>query len=205
MHLADGIVSTPLLLAGSLLAAGGVAIGLKETDYDELPRVAVLAAGFFVASLIHIPLGPGQIHLVLNGLLGLLLGWAAFPALLIALFLQAVLFGYGGISVLGLNTLNMALPGILCFYLFTPFLRQTTTPRFFLAIGLLTGLLAIGLSGLMLAATLYLSDPRYAGVSWTIIIAHLPLMAIEGLLTGLALVFFNKTAPQLFRAKENDR
>ena len=45
----------------------------------------------FVASLVHVPVGPSSMHLVLNGLLGLLLGWAAFPAILVGLLLQAVL------------------------------------------------------------------------------------------------------------------
>ena len=46
-------------------------------------------------------------HLILNGLLGMLLGWAAFPSIFVALMLQAILFQYGGITVLGVNTFNM--------------------------------------------------------------------------------------------------
>jgi cobalt/nickel transport system permease protein len=38
-----------------------------------------------VASLIHVPIGPSNAHLILNGLVGLLLGWGAFPAILVAL------------------------------------------------------------------------------------------------------------------------
>ncbi len=74
----------------------------------------MLAAAFFVASLIHVPIGPSNVHLILNGIVGLLLGWAAFPAILIALVLQAMLFQYGGISTLGVNTIIMALPAVTC-------------------------------------------------------------------------------------------
>ena len=61
-------------------------------------------------------------HLVLNGLLGALLGFVAFPAITVALLLQALLFQYGGILVLGVNTATMALPPILCYYLFALYL-----------------------------------------------------------------------------------
>jgi cobalt/nickel transport system permease protein len=79
-------------------------------EHKEVPKVAILSSVFFVASLIHVPLGPSSVHLILNGIMGVLLGWTAFPAILVALALQGVLFQFGGITTLGVNTLNMALP-----------------------------------------------------------------------------------------------
>ena len=121
MHISEGILSAPVLISGVALTAAGTAIGLKKLDYDRIMSVAILAATFFVASLIHVPLGPGSVHLVLNGLLGVVLGWASFPAILTALLLQAIFFQYGGLVVLGVNTFNMAAPALLCFYLFILF------------------------------------------------------------------------------------
>ena len=112
MHISEGVLSTPVLLSGAALTVVGTAIGLKKMDYDRIPQVAVLSAAFFVASLIHVPIGPSSVHLILNGLLGLLLGWAAFPAILVGLALQALLFQYGGLIVLGVNTFNMAMPAV---------------------------------------------------------------------------------------------
>jgi cobalt/nickel transport system permease protein len=43
----------------------------------------VLSATFFVASLIHVPVGPSSVHLIMSGLAGLVLGWTAFPALFV--------------------------------------------------------------------------------------------------------------------------
>jgi cobalt/nickel transport system permease protein len=77
------------------LVAAGTAIGLKKIDYDHLGRVGILSATFFVASLVHVPIWPSSVHLILNGVVGLLLGWAAFPAILVALLLQAVFFQFG--------------------------------------------------------------------------------------------------------------
>ena len=72
------------------MAAAGRAVSLRRLDYDHLSKVAVLSATFFVASLIHFPIGPTSFHLTLNGLIGVILGWAAFPALLAHLPLMAV-------------------------------------------------------------------------------------------------------------------
>ena len=85
MHISEGVLSTPVLLAGGALTVVGSAIGLKTLDYERIMTVSLLTATFFVASLIHVPLGPGNIHLVLGGLMGIVLGWSCFPAILVAL------------------------------------------------------------------------------------------------------------------------
>ncbi|HIJ20834.1 MAG TPA: cobalt transporter CbiM, partial [Deltaproteobacteria bacterium] len=108
MHISEGILSGPVLISGVALAAAGTAIGLKKLDYERIPRAAILAASFFVASLIHVPVGPSSVHLILNGIVGLILGWGAFPVILVALVLQAIFFQFGGITTLGVNTMIMA-------------------------------------------------------------------------------------------------
>ena len=118
MHISEGILSGSVLISGAALAAVGTGIGLKKLDYDQIAEAGMLSAAFFVASLIHIPIGPANAHLILNGLVGILLGWAAFPAILVALILQAVLFQFGGITTLGVNTSIMALPAVFCFLIF---------------------------------------------------------------------------------------
>ncbi|MDO9586042.1 MAG: cobalt transporter CbiM, partial [Syntrophales bacterium] len=113
MHISEGVLSAPVLVAGALLTVGGTAWGLKKMDYEKIPEVAVLSSAFFVASLIHVPVGPSSAHLILNGLVGLLLGWMAFPSILVALALQALLFQSGGFTTLGVNAFNMAAPAVL--------------------------------------------------------------------------------------------
>src|SRR5512147_1701100 len=123
-HLVDGVVSTPVIMAGAALAVVGIAVGLRRIDSDRLPYCGLMSAAFFVASLVHVPLGPSNVHLILNGLLGMVLGWAAVPAIFVGLLLQALLFGYGGITVLGVNTAIMGLPAVTCFYLFASMVRR---------------------------------------------------------------------------------
>ena len=114
MHVYEGVLTVTthgkeVLLAGAVVAAAGTAIGLRKLDYERVPRVAVLSAVFFVASLIHVPLGMTSVHLTLCGLMGLILGWAVFPALLIALLLQAVFFQMGDLTSFTLDSLKLDL------------------------------------------------------------------------------------------------
>ena len=119
MHLNDGMIeSGPILLGGAVAAGIGVAIGLWRMDEEKIPQTGVMAAAFFVTWSIHVPVGIVGVHLTLVGLAGLVLGWSVFPAVLVGLLLQLVLFGFGGWTTLGLNVLFFAVPAVLCYYLF---------------------------------------------------------------------------------------
>ena len=201
MHIYEGILAaTPhgqlLLLAGAAATAVGTAIGLRKLDYERMPQAAVLGSAFFVASLIHVPFGPTSVHLVLNGLLGLVLGWAAFPAVLVALILQAVFFSFGGPTTLGLNTLVMALPAVMCHYLFYAPVRNGKQSRVFLA-GFAAGATAILLSALLTATALVLAGKAYETIGQMFLVANLPLAVIEGFVTGSVVVLVRKVRPEL--------
>jgi cobalt/nickel transport system permease protein len=195
MHISEGVLSPAVLASGAGLAAVGTVIGLKKIDYEAIPRVALLSAAFFVASLIHLPVGPVGLHLVLNGLMGLLLGWMAFPAILIALFLQALLFQFGGLTVLGVNTVIMAAPAVLCFYAYRGLLRRPGPPT---AVGAFAcGATAILLSGLLVAAALITTGQAFLEVAQLVLLAHIPVMIIEGFITLFILLFLKKVRPEM--------
>jgi len=204
MHISEGVLAAPVLAAGVAAAAAGVAVGLKRMDYDKIPQVAILSSGFFVASLIHVPVGPVSVHLVLNGLVGLLLGWAAFPAILTALTLQALLFQFGGLTTLGVNTLNMALPAVLCGLSLGPLVRQRNLPLA-VAAGFACGFLAVAGSGLMVAASLLFTGESFSAAAKLILAAHLPIMAIEGLLSALCVSFLKKVSPEILEVTHASR
>ncbi|MBU4565971.1 MAG: cobalt transporter CbiM [Desulfarculus sp.] len=196
MHISEGVLSGPVLAGGAVISAAGLALGLRSIDYDKLPRVALLSAVFFVASLIHLPVGPSSIHLVLNGLVGLILGWAAFPALFVGLVLQAVLFQFGGLTVLGVNTATMALPAVLGYYLFAPLLRRDgkTAP---VVAAFAAGFCAIFFSAVLTGLSLYFSGEAFLGAAWAIVAANFPGMILEGLITAVAVMFLRKVKPEL--------
>ncbi len=196
MHIAEGILTIPVLASGYVVAIAGLTFSLKKLPEEQIPQVALLSAVFFIASLIHIPLGATQIHLVLHGLIGLLLGWAAFPALFIALLLQAVLFGFGGISTLGINTVNLALPALLAFYAGRGLM--TVTQRGFL-IGLGSATLAMLGSLLLIGGSLRMGGQEFWPLIQLMMVIHVPLLVIEGLITGLIVAFLQKVAPEILQ------
>jgi cobalt/nickel transport system permease protein len=187
------------LVSGAALAAGGVAVGLRKMDYDRIPQVAVLSSAFFVATLVHVPLGGTSVHLVLNGLVGLVLGWAAFPAILAALFLQAVLFQHGGLTTLGVNTLTMALPALACYYLFRSAVVGSSGRRA-AACGFLAGALAILFAATLVGAALILTGRSLTEIAELVFLAHIPVAAIEGLITGAVVGYLRQVRPELLRA-----
>ncbi|WP_027368120.1 cobalt transporter CbiM [Desulfocurvibacter africanus] len=195
MHISEGILSAPVLASGAALAAGMTVIGLRRLDPARMVRVGLLASAFYVASLVHVPIGPGNAHLVLNGLLGLLLGWVAVPAILTALLLQAVMFQFGGLTVLGVNTVIMAMPAVVCHYAFGPLVKRTGRTA---ALGAFAaGALAVLLSGTLVAIFLIFSGEQFLQAAWVILAAHVPIMLIEGLLTMFLVAFFKRAKPEL--------
>ena len=196
MHISEGVLSPAVLGGGAVLAAAGVAAGLRRVDYERLMGVAMLAAAFFVGSLVHVPVGPANAHLVLNGLLGLFLGWAAFPAILVALVLQAVLFQYGGITTLGVNTFTMALPAVLASSAVRPLLHGSASAR--VAAGFLCGSLAVAGAALLTALALGFSNEGFVRSAQILLAAHVPVMAAEGVITALIVSFVVRVRPETF-------
>jgi len=196
MHISEGVLSAPVLITGAALTATAVGFGLKKMDYDRIPQVAILSSAFFVASLIHVPIGPSSIHLILNGLIGILLGFAAFPAIMVALVLQAVLFQFGGITTLGVNTFNMAFPAVICFYLFSHWVKHEN-PMVALGSAFACGFIAVLLGSIMVAISLVFTGESFIAVAKLVVIAHLPVMIVEGILTAFCMGFLRKVRPEI--------
>lgn len=202
MHISEGVLSTPVLITGGAVAFAGTAAGLKKLNYDKIMSVSLLTATFFVASLIHVPLGPGSVHLIMGGLMGLLLGWSCFPAILVALFLQTVFFQFGGLTVLGVNTTIMALPALLCYYLFRPWLKTNGNKRKIAAFG--CGFLSILLSSILQAVALTITDSGFWHAAQLVIAAHIPVMFIEGIITMFTISFLAKVQPEFLQISKQE-
>ncbi len=198
MHLAEGILSVPVLAGSGALAVAGTWFGLQTLSDEDIPRAAMLTTVFFVASLVHLPLGVTSAHLVLNGLMGLLLGWAAVPAIVIGLTLQAILFRHGGLTVLGVNTLIMAVPAIGVYAVFRPLLRRVSHRSALYGVGFAAGFMAILGGALLAALALALTGRAFQGLAVLFLVTHLPLGLVEGLLTGSLLLLLQRGRPGLF-------
>ncbi|WP_026379719.1 cobalt transporter CbiM [Afifella pfennigii] len=197
MHIVDGALAPEVLIGGAALAAAGIGLGLKSLPAEKMPAAGVLSAAFFVASLIHVPIGPSSVHLIMNGLAGLVLGWAAFPALFVGLLLQAVFFGFGGLTVLGVNTVNIALPAVIVFYLCRRGIASSS-PAVAAVWGAAGGGLAIALTTGFVAISLALSGEEFVPAAKLVFFAHIPVMAIEALVAGAAVALVRRVKPELF-------
>src|SRR5262249_52600616 len=109
---------TPWWVGGFGVAASLVYLGVYRLREEEIPRIALLAAAFFVASSIHVKVPPTSAHLLLNGLVGVLLGRRAGLAVVLGVSMQALLLGHGGYTTIGINSCVMALPALLAWGLF---------------------------------------------------------------------------------------
>lgn len=197
MHISEGVLTAPVLGVGAVLTVAGLAIGLRKMDYEKLPEVAVLSSVFFVASLIHVPIGPSAAHLILNGMCGVLLGWPAFPAIFVGLTLQAVLFEFGGLTTLGVNTFIMAFPSVVVGSLCRHFIKS---PRVYVRMvaEFMAGACAILFSGLLVAVCIVLAlGQSMDSAAKVVVIAHIPIMIIEGLITVFVVEFILKVQPEM--------
>jgi cobalt/nickel transport system permease protein len=202
MHISDGILSLPVIGTGIGVTGAGLWAGLRKLDYEKIPEAAVFASAFLVINLIHFPVGMTSAHLVLNGLIGLLFGVSAFPVIFIGLLLQALFLGHGGLLALGVNTMNMALPAVVVYYLFAFLLKKDISEKKFFLIGAAAGFVAFSLSVFMAAAALYISNPgKFQLTSLAFLVTSLPLLFLEGGVSGLILLYLKKMKPEIFNEK----
>ncbi len=198
MHISEGVLPGSVCIAGALLAAAGTAVGIRRLDYDDLPRAGILTATFYVVSLIHVEFYGVSFHLVLNGLLGLLLGWVAFPSMLLGLLLQSVFFQEGGITALGVNTVVMALPAVIGGALFRPWILCASAPRR-LAAAFACGFSVILASGIAAGLALMTAGQSFREIGYAVMAYHLPLAVLEGILTASCIRFLAKVRPEMLR------
>lgn len=195
-HIPDGILSLPVLVGGGIIAAAGVAVALRRIDDRAIPRIAILSAVFFAASLISVPVGPSSVHLLLSGLMGLILGLGIFPAVLVALVLQAVLFGFGGLTTLGVNTVNIALPGALVGMVLGPMIRRAVSPFRAGTLAAIGAAFCVLATGGLVALSLWLSSSEFTPVAKVLLLTYFPLALADAAITAAVVGFLVRVKPQ---------
>ena len=197
MHISDGVLSTPLWVSSYVASGAIIAVTARRLRSEDIPKTAIMTSAFFVASLIHVPIGPTSIHLILNGLIGIVLGPLAFISIFLGLILQAVLFQHGGITSIGVNSIIMGLPALLAYRIFD--LHEKLHFKSSVAIfGALAGGCSIFLGTIILALFLMLTGSEFVGVAKIAIFAYVPVLIIEAILTGIIASFIMKVKPELF-------
>ncbi|MBW6510270.1 MAG: cobalt transporter CbiM [Desulfuromonadales bacterium] len=213
MHIPDGILPLPVTLGGYTVAIGIAwycirKINQRADPREDVPKAALLTAVFFAASLIHIPLPPASVHFVLAGLLGALLGIFAFPAILVGLFFQAVLFGHGGLTILGINSLIVGLPALMAAGIFQQH-KRTACPsgRRTAVFGFVAGAGATAISVVLFALILVFFMPAHLDAAvkrsalMLLLLSHIPLVLVEGAATAFIVVYLRRVKPRLLGYK----
>ncbi|MGG6240169.1 cobalt transporter CbiM [Nodosilinea sp. AN01ver1] len=211
MHIPDGILPAQVCAAGYAITGVVTWYSLRQINRRpdptaEVPKASLLTAAFFVASSIYIPVPPASVHLILNGLLGVVLGYFAFPAILIGLFFQALVIGHGGLTTLGVNATMMGVPALLAYHIFQARLtlgQRLKEPARTGVFAFLGGALGLGIAALIFLALIIFNIPAElnAGAEQaavlTLSVGHIPLAIVEGIFTAMLVLFLRRAKPEL--------
>ncbi|MGE5405137.1 MAG: cobalt transporter CbiM [Candidatus Saccharibacteria bacterium] len=220
MHIPDGYLSpqTAIPLTAAMIPVWAVALNrVKNTlKKKEVPLLAIGAAFSFTIMMFNLPLPGGSSgHAVGAVLLAILLGpWAASIGISVALIIQALIFGDGGIMAIGANCFNMGVAMPFIGYLIYKLLRGRgeVTSRRALYAAALAGYIGINIAALLTAlefgsqyywfraadgTPLYFMYPMKVAIV-AMMSEHLLLAGpVEGAITAIGLWFVGKSNPEL--------
>lgn len=198
VHLPDGFLSYSWLAGGWLVATALIAVGVTRVSDEELPRIGVFTAALFVASQLHLPVGVGNVHLLLNAIAGILLCRYVGTAIAVALSFQYFLFAHGGLYTLGLNIAVMGLPALCGFGLFALVRRKIIrSPRWAFPIGASIGLFVSSTTVALNATAVWLGlEDGGAAAALTVLLFHIPVVVVETLVTGTLVAYLVRVKPE---------
>ena len=193
MHISEGILSGGVLAVGWAGTIAGVSYGLRKTNTDKIIQTALISSAFFLASLVNIRTGPSSTHLTLLAPMGLILGHAVFPAVFTALLLQALLFGFGGLLVLGVNTFVMGFASLATYLVFGRMIRKGS---WVITMSFMAGAFAVMIAAVIAGMLLMMTDSNFAGAVKLLLIAHAPVAVAEGCVTSFLVMWLKRAAPE---------
>ncbi|MGK7942915.1 MAG: cobalt transporter CbiM [Microcystaceae cyanobacterium] len=218
MHIPDGFLPPRVCLTGYALTGLGAWYSLRQirrntNPTEQIPKASLLTAAFFVTSLISIPVPPASIHLILNGLLGIMLGYYAFLAILIGLFFQAVMFQHGGLTTLGINAVMIGYPALLAYHCFRLGRHwiQNKGMVWQNVLAFIAGGGALGLSALIFTLITLTFIPAEFNTVAERTITYLALTGygiqamIEGTFTAMFIGFIQRVKPELLNGNQSSQ
>jgi cobalt/nickel transport system permease protein len=195
VHISTGILANGWIVGGFLLLGLLLLPAFYRLTDQDIPRIGIFTAAFFIASSLRIPLGIGSVHLILNGLVGVTLGRRAMLAVTVGLVLQSLLLHHGGLDALGVNACIVGGPALLAGLLF-PVLRRLGMRPFLR--GLLLGSGAVAASALLNFVVLLIGGKdRWDDLARVVLLAHVPVVVVEGLLLGVLVRYLEQVKPDL--------
>ena len=225
MHIPDGYLSpqTYIPMFGAFAATAAVAVKkVKEKmSARNIPYLGMAGAFSFIIMMFNLPVPGGTTgHAVGGALIAILLGpWAASIAVSVALIIQALVFGGGGITALGANCFNMAVFMPFVAYFIFKLFRVTAENKVRATIAAFSaGYISLVLTAILTATEFGIqpliassADGRALYCPYDLSVA-VPVMAIEhlvifgfieGLITSVAINYFLKNEPGIIYALNN--
>ena len=221
MHIPDGYLGpqtyVPLFAAMVPLWAKASRASKRTLKARDVPVFAMSAAFSFVVMMFNVPIPGGTTgHATGAAIIAILLGpWAAVLTVSIALMIQALLFGDGGITAIGANCFNIAVVTSFVAHFLYRGISFGTAPSSFRRVigGAVAGYVGINCSALFTALELGIQpliahtaagQPLYAPFPLSVALpammfGHLVLFGVvEGMVTALIILYFQKTDLSMF-------
>ena len=126
------------------------------------------------------------------------MGPPAFLSIGLGLVLQSFLFQFGGLTALGANTLMMGLPAVICGWIFQRYKGRTQKRQ--AIVGGLVGALGTAMAAIFLALLLVTGGEDFLGMAKLALLAHIPVIIIEGIVSAFTIGFLARVKPDLLRA-----
>lgn len=222
MHIPDGYLSpqTYIPLIGVFVSAAAVAVKKvkNEVSARNIPYLGMAAAFSFIIMMFNLPIPGGTTgHAVGSAVIAILFGpWAATVAVSVALIIQALIFGDGGITSIGANCFNMAVfMPFAAYYIFKLFSNSPARKARVSFAAFISGYLSLVMAAIltaiefgiqpMIAST---ADGKALYCPYDLSIA-IPAMAIEhlllfgiveGVITAIIVSYFLRNEPGLIYA-----
>jgi cobalt/nickel transport system permease protein len=198
VHILDGHLPVELWGTGAVACGVLTAATLPSLVRASPPRVAMMTSAFFVASLLHVGVAGTSLHLSLLALTGIVLGRAAFPAVLVGVCLQKVLFQHGGYTTIGVNAFTMGSGALVAAAVYRVGLKPGPGSRLRTRAALAAGLGTLAALSLFGVAML-LAGEALRSVAWVVLVLHLPVILLEVLLAVQVVAFLDRVQPELIR------
>jgi len=229
MHIPDGYLSpqTYIPLIGIFVASAAIAVKKVKKDVSarDIPYLGMAAAFSFIIMMFNLPIPGGTTgHAVGSAVIAIIFGpWAATIAVSVALIIQALIFGDGGITAIGANCFNMAVfMPFIAYYIFR--LLNSNHPKSKARVSFtafISGYLSLVMAAILTAVEFGIqpyiastSDGKALYCPYDLSIA-IPAMAIEhlllfgiveGVITAVIVNYFLKTDPAfLYAFRKGDK
>ncbi|MDO3700845.1 energy-coupling factor ABC transporter permease [Micromonospora sp. C28SCA-DRY-2] len=214
MHISNGIIDGPVaaVFAAVALVAMTFCVLRGRSDLDDrlAPMAGLVAAFIFAVQMLNFPIFTAGVsgHLLGGALAAMLVGpWVGALCVAVVLVVQALVFGDGGVAMLGLNITNMAVLGTAAAYLLIALLLRVLprTPTGLGVTAFVSALFSVVVAAMGFVGQYWLGGTtdlggNLGGLAGTMAGVHLLIGVGEGLITATTVVTVAKVRPDLVYA-----